>query len=113
MDTLSNHQFVKEDQIILIRAAPTRDLTEKVSYLSVLAVARVHHRRHLQFHKESPSGGRRTLRADSPEPSAREGVHEILKWVSADTLDEYDMLKADMQIVRKIQSEYWCCLALM
>ena len=34
-----------------------------------------------------------TLRADSPEPSAREGVHDILEWVSAETLDEYEMLR--------------------
>ena len=40
-----------------------------------------------------------TLRANSPEPRAREGVHDILEWVSADILDEYEMLKGDMRIV--------------
>jgi hypothetical protein len=54
-----------------------------------------------------------TLRADSPEPSAREGVHDILEWVSAETLDEYEMLRGNMKIVQKIQLEYWSRLSLM
>jgi hypothetical protein len=48
-----------------------------------------------------------TLRADSPDPSAREGVHDNLYWVPADTLDGYPMLGADMAIVKKIQLEYY------
>ncbi len=48
-----------------------------------------------------------TLRADSPDPSAREGVHDNLYWVPADTLDGYPMLGAEMAIVKKIQLEYY------
>jgi 8-oxo-dGTP pyrophosphatase MutT (NUDIX family) len=48
-----------------------------------------------------------TLRVDSPDPSAREGVHDNLNWVTADTLDQYDMLGADMLIVEKILLEHY------
>jgi hypothetical protein len=54
-----------------------------------------------------------TLRADSPYPSTREGIHDNLNWVSADTLEEYHMLGADMLIVKKIQLEnYDMCSSL-
>jgi 8-oxo-dGTP pyrophosphatase MutT (NUDIX family) len=48
-----------------------------------------------------------TLWVDSPDPSAREGVHDNLNWVTADTLDQYDMLGADMLIVEKILLEHY------
>ena len=48
-----------------------------------------------------------TLRVDSPDPIAREGVHDDLNWVTADTLDQYDMLGADMLIVEKILLEHY------
>ena len=41
-----------------------------------------------------------TLRADSPDPSARDGVHDSLSWVTADSLGLFDMLRADIPIVR-------------
>ena len=48
-----------------------------------------------------------TLWADSPDPIARDGVHKSLSWVNADSLGLFDMLRADMQIVRKIQMDYY------
>ena len=48
-----------------------------------------------------------TLWVDSPDPSAREGVHDNLNWVTAVTLDQYDMLGADMLIVEKILLEHY------
>ena len=48
-----------------------------------------------------------TPQANSPDPSAREGVHDILRWVSADVLHQYDMLGADMAIVSKIQMDHF------
>jgi 8-oxo-dGTP diphosphatase len=47
-----------------------------------------------------------TLRADSPDPIARDGVHKTLTWVNADSLGLFDMLRADMPIARKIQMDY-------
>ena len=35
-----------------------------------------------------------TLGANSPDPSAREGVHDILRWVSVGNMHQYDMLGA-------------------
>ena len=48
-----------------------------------------------------------TLWANSPDSSAREGVHDNLCWVPVNTLDRYSMLGADMVIVKKIQLEYY------
>ena len=48
-----------------------------------------------------------TLRADSPDPIARDGVHNSLFWVNADSLGLFDMLRADMPIVRKIQMDFF------
>ena len=54
-----------------------------------------------------------TLWADSPYPSTREGIHDNLNWVSADALEEYHMLRADMLIVKKIQLEHYdMCISL-
>ena len=56
-----------------------------------------------------------TLLADSPDPSAKEGVHDNLYWVPADTSDGFPMLGADMAFVKKIQLEYYnrCSFELM
>ncbi len=48
-----------------------------------------------------------TLRADSPDPSARDGVHNSISWVSAESLGLYEMLRADIAIVRKIQMDHY------
>ena len=48
-----------------------------------------------------------TLQANNPDPSAREGIHDILRWVSANALHQYDMLGADMAIVSKIQMDHF------
>jgi hypothetical protein len=48
-----------------------------------------------------------TLRADSPEPRARDGVHNTLSWVTTDLLGLYEMIRADIIIVRKIQMDYY------
>jgi 8-oxo-dGTP diphosphatase len=47
-----------------------------------------------------------TLRADSHDPIARDGVHKTLTWVNADSFGLFDMLRADMPIARKIQMDY-------
>ena len=48
-----------------------------------------------------------TLRADSPEPRAKDGVHNTLSWVTTDSLGLFEMLRADIPIVRKIQMDFY------
>ena len=48
-----------------------------------------------------------TLRANSPEPSARDGMQNTLSWVTADLLGLFKMLRADIPIVRKIQMDFY------
>ena len=45
------------------------------------------------------------LRANSPEPRAKDGVHNTLSWVSTDLIGLFDMLRADIVIMRKIQMD--------
>ncbi len=48
-----------------------------------------------------------TLRADNPEPRAKDGVHNTITWVNADSLGLFEMIRADNIIVRKIQMDFF------
>jgi 8-oxo-dGTP pyrophosphatase MutT (NUDIX family) len=47
------------------------------------------------------------LRDDSPDPIAKNGVHNTLSWVTADSLGLFEFLRADIAIARKIQMDYY------